>query len=244
MQNSRSSLIKVTFFGSVESRDTELYLSVRTYVHLRRCACIASTCTVYRMASPSPTTVKIRNILVLGKTGCGKSTVANRILGQELFKAGGSLQPVTTKPCQQEAEFYDNDSRDLHYKFKLIDTVGLFDPSGRRNKEIVRETKAFFRENVPGLNLILFVYREGRFTQEEKQALDDITKHFKKSRIREISALVVTCCENYDVDRRRKLVEELKIHPSFEAFCELVQKGIYPVGFPDLTTASAGPGCL
>ena len=174
------------------------------------------------MASSS-TTVKIRNILVLGKTGSGKSTVANRILGRELFTAGVSVQAVTTKPCQQEAEFCDNDSNDIRYNFKLIDTVGLFDPSGRRNKEIVRETKAFFRENVPGLNLILFVYREGRFTQEEKQALDDITKQFQKNRIREISALVVTCCENYDVNERQKKEEELRQNPLTEAFCAFVQ---------------------
>ena len=195
------------------------------------CIIIASTSAVYRMACM--TSVQRRNIVVLGKTGSGKSTVANRILGKEVFKAKRSLDSVTKEPRQEEAELIVGD---VQYKFNLIDTVGLFAPSdSRTNEEIVREAKTFFRShNIKELNIILFVFKDGRFTDEEKRAFDDIIRHFKTNEFWEISALVVTCCENVDEQGRRTMIEELKENTHTKGLCEAMTKGIFPVGFPTL----------
>ena len=156
------------------------------------------------MASQCTVNIERRNIVVVGKTGCGKSTVANQLIGNEVFQIGRSSKSVTEHPGQKEAK---RTVDDIEYNIKVIDTVGLFDsasPAGS-NKDILREAKAFFQKNVKGLNLILFVFKEGRFTDEEKKTFSVITKHFKKDRVGEISALVVTNCENIDEAERERL---------------------------------------
>lgn len=114
---------------------------------------------VYKMSLSSPKRIQKRNIVVLGKSGSGKSTIANRIVGDEVFRVARSVDGVTKRPQYEETEYCKDD---ILYKIKMMDTVGLFDPS-RDNKAVIREAKEFFRKNTPeGLSLVLFVLREGR----------------------------------------------------------------------------------
>ena len=65
-----------------------------------------------------------RNIIVLGKTGAGKSTVANQILGTNHFEVSTSTQSVTRRVRNGEARLTVDG---VDYNIKIIDTVGLFD---------------------------------------------------------------------------------------------------------------------
>lgn len=58
---------------------------------------------------------KRTNILVLGKTGVGKSTLINAIFGEDLAKTG------TGKPCTENIKEYSKENFPIH----LIDTKGL-----------------------------------------------------------------------------------------------------------------------
>lgn len=58
---------------------------------------------------------KRTNILVLGKTGVGKSTLINAIFGEDLAKTG------TGKPCTENIKEYSKEGSPIH----LIDTKGL-----------------------------------------------------------------------------------------------------------------------
>ena len=49
------------------------------------------------MASPTNLVIQKRNILVLGKAGAGKSTVANKIVGSVLFEVGKEKEAIVTR---------------------------------------------------------------------------------------------------------------------------------------------------
>lgn len=188
---------------------------------------------MYKMSSKR---IQKRNIVVLGKSGSGKSTIANRIVGDEVFRVARSVNGVTKRPQYEETEYCKDD---ILYKIKMMDTVGLFDPSrDKDNKSIVREAKHFFRKNAPeGISLVLFVLREGRFTPEEKDTFSILAKNFHREKVNEISALIVTNCENYDQEERETLKRDLRESALTKSMCEFMHKGIFTVGFPALKTA-------
>lgn len=68
---------------------------------------------------------KRTNILVLGKTGVGKSTLINSIFGEDLAKTG------VGKPCTEGIKEYSKEDFPIH----LVDTKGL----ELENYEIIRE---------------------------------------------------------------------------------------------------------
>lgn len=175
------------------------------------------------------TMVQRRNIVVLGKTGAGKSTVANKIAGHDNFKVKSSTESVTSKVSHTEVVLVDPKTN-TQYNFKLIDTIGVFDTK-KRNADIMKEIKKYFQEKVPeGVNLVLFIFRKGRYTGEEKQTFDYIIKNFRPQ-ISDISALIITNCENEGKEGRQRIIDEFRLMA--EDTAEFMGKGIYTVGFPD-----------
>ena len=169
-----------------------------------------------------------RNIIIIGKVGAGKATIANQILHKQAFGISDGLFGITRSASSRSCTLGENTINNMSIRIKLVDTDGLDRDSG----DIMKSLEEEMSRNV---NLVLFVARNGRFTTEDKKPLEYFLENANKEcRLSKISAFILTNCEQKNELSRKAIIEDFKKSDFTKHIASLMGKDILAVGFPKL----------
>ncbi|XP_054457819.1 GTPase IMAP family member 7-like [Anoplopoma fimbria] len=113
-----------------------------------------------------------RRIVILGKTGSGKSSLANTIFEDESFKIGRTANSETSK-CGAITKSVNGRN------ITLIDTPGFFD-TDRSEEELKPGIVRCITECAPGPHAFLIVLKVERFTEHEQAVIAKINQYFSE----------------------------------------------------------------
>ncbi|XP_076081800.1 uncharacterized protein LOC143052621 isoform X2 [Mytilus galloprovincialis] len=111
--------------------------------------------------------MKIR-MVIIGRTGSGKSSTGNTIMQTEYFKSDVSSSSIT-KSCKEG--ILERKERNNKKAIHLVDTPGLFDTE-LSNEKVKLEILKCFAILAPGPHVIIYVLRTARYTEEEMKSVD------------------------------------------------------------------------
>lgn len=149
-----------------------------------------------------------RRIVLLGKTGAGKSSVANTLFGETTFKMGHSPDSETSI-CKAKSKLINRRS------ITLVDTPGFFETS--RSEEDMNILQCIV-ECAPGPHAFIIVLKVEKFTDHEKSIIENMFQYFSE----EVLRYAVILFTHGD-----QLLEEMKIEEfvsQSKCLADLVQK--------------------
>jgi len=188
---------------------------------------------VVRQSNPKFTKVKTRNILLIGDSRAGKSTLMNTISeGVKIVSQFKIYSETLSTNKNSRIIEHENDNLTLH----IIDTPGLKErviknedieleenehggfqyklikgnekqTTERTDEDLMKSILYFLQDNVNSLNLVCFVYDLNKGIS--KESCDTLIKFISYlPQIKDICCLIFTKCEKFEEFERKKILLE------------------------------------
>ncbi|GES90155.1 kinase-like domain-containing protein [Rhizophagus clarus] len=138
----------------------------------------------------------IKNILVVGRTGGGKSTLANVLTNSNEFKESAYAISETKYFRKKEFEWNEDNKED---NFRVVDTIGVGDTKLSTENTLFKIADGIL--SMPeGISHVLFVIN-GRFTKEEIDTFNLIKESLFKSDILRYVTIVRSNFSNFRTNK-------------------------------------------
>lgn len=174
----------------------------------------------------SPAEDKVRNILIIGMTGSGKSSLSNTLTNTNIFESGN--QSISLTKYFKSSKEFDWEFNSNHYKFKVIDNIGFGDSQGEDfTEQILYRIGEGIKEIEGEINQILFLIR-GRFDPSQIKMFNLFKGFINESEITKFTTIIMTGFENYlnkkevSEDKEKLLKENSKIKDLIESCNEIL----------------------